>query len=209
MANVTLTVAEHDQLRNDISTLVKQKQELIDSLPRVIVENKGYDLSFSINTYLGGHEFKLKGLQYYQKGSGPVEIREINATTNLDSLIKCGLISINLSPNSRKNTSTYQNLDETVQHMTETFEVKYAERLSKAEERATNAEIISSQIEDKYRKEIDSLQKEISILKGEKEEESNISLIESLREELAIANQTIESLKNPAKSPRKKFWGIF
>jgi len=235
MANVTMDMAELDQIRERIKQLENEKQNLLDKQQQVLFIHKHYDgkviysegakkRNLTINgMYLNdkrilnsgysfiSHEYANQGYNYFEQ------------SVSFDELVNNDILKVDLTENTNKTSKEYKNLNEVISEIREEEKEKLNKKLYDYSERATNAEVAIEtlsednkkellRIEKKYKDEIKNLKekhKQIVDDFQEVQEKEITDIQEAHKKEISDLTQThyneIETLKSTIKTVSEEF----
>lgn len=214
MANVTMDLAELKALENKIENLEKEKQDLIDREQQVVIYHKYFNGKIKTkNTSDKYGSFIVTGIESKYNYSGysidPYKSSYRNFNCSFQDLLDKGFIEIDVTELTEKTTKDYKNLSEVIKLIRNEEEIKIADKLQKAIDRANVVEVASETLVEDHVKEIIRIKKEasdrIEELKSEilaltlKFEENLTEVIKNKDKRINDLQQSFDDLKNDKK----------
>jgi len=181
MADVTMPLAELDELRNTIKTLENEKQELISKQKQVHVLHKYFNGKIvpgdtsGIRVQLTGFSLSSNAWQ----SSWQRSYQNFDREYNLEDVLRRDLLRITLTEDKTRSSSEFINLSEAQGIIAEVEQKKIQTQLDTALARATNAEYELTVIKDRHKKELLSTQESYSTTIEELKNKHETSIKES------------------------------
>lgn len=188
MAEVKMDLAELKQLESKIEVLEKEKQELLDNQHQVVVYHKYFTGKIKPGKMKNGavNSVAISGMQNYGR------MDYFKHDINLDYALEQGLIEIDIKEDTSKISKDYLNMSDVISTLREELKMEYDNSLLSAQNRATTAEYTSSVIEDKYKKEILSINDKNKSVINKLKDSYEILLTEKAEEFKAFKNKSKE-----------------
>lgn len=235
MANVTMDMAELDQIRERIKQLEIEKQDLLDKQQQVLIVHKHYDGKVTYSEGASKRNLSINGMYFNQKhdlsGSYSFINREyasdgynyFNQSISFDELVANDILKVDLTENTNKTSKEYKNLNEVITEIRNEEKEKLNKKLNDYSERATKAEVAIEtlsednkkellRIEKKFKDEIQSLKEKHKQIVGnfqEVQEKEITELKETHKLEISSLKEAnyneVETLKSAIKTVSKEF----
>lgn len=171
MANVTMDMAELDQIRERIKQLEFEKQDLLDKQQQVLIVHKHYDGKVTYGEGIKKRNLTINGMYLNEKhnlnsGYSFIEDRYasngynyFNQSVSFDELVANDILKVDLTENTNKTSKEYKNLNEVISEIRKEEKEKLNKKLNEYSERATKAEVAIETLSEDNKKELLRIEK--------------------------------------------------